>query len=368
MWGPRRDDWGLAELLKISTVARLLAGSAPVDTRLPYEPGPVGESTETGGACSPDPDGSCQTAGGVCPLDQDFHGSPRTRVLAGRGVERLGMHMQSAGDGGPDERCCVSDPRAHSLRSLDDAKTGRGRAVGEKVATSRSSRATSVGITPRRSTADDRAQLQCALVGGRSSDAGATDLEATLPCPSPRVPARRHGWMAAIAVAMLAGLILTLAMSARYSSRTTDFVWKFHAADTAGHGAAGGTASEYLVMHAYHDLASPMRRLLPAKAVSPLLRRAQLEVVEAAHEGGNGTACDVSLDEATGVVDIVAAAVEAPLWTLPDDPAQVDNFAELLVRSAACVAVRDAHSPLRMAFLHVVLLTLSRTCVMNRGT
>lgn len=341
---PRRDDWGLAELRSISTVAHLLAGSAPGHTPVPHEQGPIGESTEPYGACGcPDPDGSCRTSSSMCPLDhQDAHGSPSERVVAHRGLERLGV--QSAGNRGLDARCRVSDARAHSWRSLDGANSGRGRAVGEKVATSRSSRATSVSSKAPRSTAGDRAQLQSAVAGARSSYGGGS--EATLPVPPLRARARRHGWMAGIAVSMFAGLVLTLTVSAWYSSRATDLVWKFHAADTAGHDALGRTASEYLVMHVYHDLASPMRRLLPAKAVSPLLRRAQLEVVEAAHEGGNGTMCDVSVDGATGVVDIVAAAVDVPLWTLPDDPAQVDHFADLLVRSTSGLLIREAHTVL----------------------
>ena len=345
----RNADWGLATLEQIQTVATIVAGS--------HGGQPVAESIDGPGTAA---------AGITAGLVDASHGNGASASAPHRKNQGSGHSVASAPPCSGMAAMHAGSVPARSFLAAAVCSEGEAdgrqqtvsRSSSSRTVCSRSSAAVVVGeaagavgeaarlaarsrsLHSRRSVSSKGGSAHAALphhqpqdsLAGHKHSYGGLEGTETWQRPPRHAPARRHGWMAVAAVATAVGLVASLVVSARFNSHASGLVRSFHAAQVAQDVTAAIDSSEYLLAHAYHHLASPMRRLLPAKAVaSQLLRRAQLEVVEAAHRSGNSTVCEVGVQAVTEVVEIAATQVEVPLWALEDDPTQVDRFAELLV-------------------------------------
>eukprot|EP00892_Ulva_mutabilis_P001791 jgi/Ulvmu1/11612/UM008_0013.1 len=317
-------DWSLGQLAAISTVARAWASRTP---ELVGQP--VAEAAT-----------ECDAGAPVLWMDQRGTGD----VMTGRGSESGSQWSVPAVQG-------HSPNRGFLQQVLEQPCSNAGAyAVGERLSrpTSRgpiqtpmptSSRGRPSAASGRSSASQSPEGLQHSVqqavsaVAWRGQDGHASALPPVQGSARQNLQERSggDGWMAVAAVATSVALVATLALSATHSTHATHLLHQFRAAQSAANVTAGTAAWEHSLVHAYHDLSAPVRRLLPAKTATPLLRQAALQRVVAAHgSAGGGAACDVAVAPQTQLVDITAAVAEAPLWMLPEEPVQLRRYSEVL--------------------------------------
>lgn len=363
----RPPDWGLTQLTAISTVSRLWASDDSSRHPPPSAfPAPVAESADTtlAGVIArhvSDPGTGVQPMAGPpvavaagcdgrnfhsrCDASDPSSQDCRDTVLQRDRQGMVGRQEQQvvAGEEWAHGPPCAWTPAQHSTSAHGHPWVGHGSwhspaavPVAEKVVASSRGASSYGGASSSRgagSSSDMHARSR-----GVDGDSAGPPMSRGVPggLHGAQQPVGGYGWMAMTVGVTAVALVVALAVEAHHSALATGLLHRFRAAQSAADVTVGTAAWEHSLMHAYHDVAAPVRRLLPAKTASPALRRAALQQVVAAHESSRSGACEVAVAPRTQVADIVAARLDVPLWALPDEAVQVQRFADVLVRSCGC--------------------------------